>query len=719
MAKRATYSPRTIRNVALVGHRSSGKTSLAEAILDRTGAVRRAGSVTEGTSLLDFTEEERRRQASLRTGFAWVEAQESLLQLYDTPGMDALVYERSLAIAMSEVVVVVVDAGERMCANGEHLFRDALERGVPTVVFINKIDRPHDLGERLEQLQSVASQSASADGERRVVPVEAPIGKGGRCTGVVDLLTRELDMQEGCTPFEGVQRWMTRYAEQLTEAVALTDDDLLEHYLEYLELPEDRLRAGLVSAFRRGRIVPVLYGSAVERFGVRRLIELLAELAPAAADRHGPIAHEYDGTPVDLGVSEGTVADGPIEAGVEPGLGGDAVVQLVATQYDKDGEPFHVLRVWRGEVAPNQTWVNTDTGQKAKVRKLYKVRGPRRAKAHTRCAGALVATWDPLPGRPGDTFNANPASNQALLTVPAPEAPPSMMAYALWPRSDEDGQVLQQAVNQLLAFDGALQLNTDETTGQLLLRGFSDAHLDLAVDRLRERLGVDVRAELPPIPYREIPASMVHGVAGIHRKEDNHGLAVEFGACQVDIAPLSPADPGSFEDRHPDREELPVRFRPAIDEGVRKALERGPTAGYPVLGAAVTLTGGEYDILQSTEDHFRIAGEIATRSALEQAGTRLLEPWWQVDVYASGVDVGHVISEISSRRGRVVGMEVLGDETRVCAHMPYRELRTFGPRLQGATAGRGRFFGEFLNYEPAPDHLVSEAIADSPFKRAS
>jgi elongation factor G len=711
MAERATYSPNTIRNVALIGHRSSGKTSLAEAILEHTGAVRSAGTVTEGTALLDYGADERRRQATLQTGFAWVEEGESLIQILDTPGMDALVYERSLAIGVAEAVVVVVDAGEPLCANAEHLFRDAMERGVPTVVFMNKLDRPHDLGERLEQLQSVAAQ-CSTRGERRVIPVEAPVGEGGRCTGVVDLISGDLDLQDGAPVFDGVQRWMTRYAEQLTEAIALTDDELLEHYLEYLEVPKERLRAGLVAAFRSGAIVPVLYGSALERYGVRRLVELLAELAPSAAERRGPIAHEYDGTPVSLG-SDHTSAE------PEPGAGGDAVLQLVATQYDKDGEPFHVLRVWRGEAKPNQTWVNTETGESAKVRKLYKVRGPRRAKAHVRCAGALVATWDPLPGRPGACFNANPASSRALLSVPAPEPPPSMMAYALWPQTEQDGQVLQQAVNRLLAFDGALQLVTDETSGQLLLQGFSDAHLDLAVERLRARLGVDVRAELPSVPYREIPASVVHGVEGVHRKEDNHGLAVEFGACQVDVAPLSPAEPGSFEDRHPDREELPVRFRPAIDEGVRKALEQGPMAGYPVLGAAVTLTGGEYDILQSTEDHFRIAGELATRTALEQAGTRLLEPWWQVDIYASGADVGHVISEISSRRGRVVGMEVLGEETRVCAHMPYRELRTFGPRLQGATAGRGRFFGEFLHYEPAPDHLVSEAIADSPFKRAS
>ncbi|MCB9678564.1 MAG: 50S ribosome-binding GTPase [Alphaproteobacteria bacterium] len=689
MAARATYAPTQIRNVALIGHRSSGKTSLAEAILAIAGAVRAPGSVTAGTALLDFDDVERRKQQSLQTGFAWVEWGGGLLQILDTPGLNALAYERLLGISVAEVAIVVVDAGEDLGAAAELAFADSLQRGVPTMVFVNKLDRPHDLGAVLESLQSAA-------GDRRVVPVEAPVGEGGQCTGVVDLLTGAVDMKEGAEPFSGMQSWMTRFAEQLTESVALTDDALLEHYLEYLEVPPERLQAALAKAVGRGEIVPVLFGSATNGYGVHRLLDFVAAYAPTAASRKGPTAFEYDGTPVELG------PEGPL------------VAQLVATQLDADGQPYHVLRVWQGEAKPNQTWVNADTGESGRIRKLYKLRGPRRAAASNTCAGSLVATWDPLPGRPGACFNTGPK-----LLVPAPDVPPSMMAYALFPKSDRDARRLQEALNQLLSMDGSLELHTDETTGRLLLRGFSDAHLDLALERLHSRLGVDVHADLPPIPYREIPARVVNGVSGVHRKEDNHGLPVEFGACQVDVAPLSPDEGVGFEDAHPDPEELPRKFRPAIDEGVRRALEHGPTAGYPVLGAAVRLTGGEYDILQSTEDHFRIAGEIATRSALEQAGTHILEPWWQVDVYARGNEVGHVIAEISSRRGRIVGLEVLGAETRVCAHMPYRDLRTFGPRLQGATSGRGRFYGEFSHYEPAPDHILTEAIADSPFRHAS
>ncbi|MCA9570092.1 MAG: hypothetical protein KC656_19740, partial [Myxococcales bacterium] len=577
---------------------------------------------------------------------------------------------------------------ERLAADAHSALREATRAGKPTLVFLNKVDRPHDVSEVLEAVRSAS--------ERPVVPVEAVLAEGGRCAGVVDLLSRQVAClgEDGAWEEHDPQRWMTRPWEQLTEAVALTDDALLEDYLEYLELPDDEVREGLRRALAGGRIVPVLFGAAGAGFGVDRLLDFLVVNAPDALSGEGPMAHEYDGTPVRVGPSHGFVA------------------QLVATQLDQDGAAYQVLRVWSGQAPLNKAWVHGDTGCSAKVRKLYRLRGPRRAAAKTAGAGALVATWDLLPGRPGDTFTAG-----ERLVVAPPDRPPVMMAYALRPCSAADERRMREGLELLLAMDGGIELHTDQTTGDLLLGGASEAQLEWALARLA-RLGVNARGELPPIPYREVPAHAVRNIEGVHRLEDRDGLPVEYGACNVDVEPRQDERIG-FEDAFPDAEELPRKFRPAIDEGVRKALEHGPMAGYPVLGAHVRLTGGQYDILQSTEDHFRIAGELAARRALEEAGTRLLEPWWQVDVYAPSGDIGSVISEVAQRRGRVVGLEVLGEETRLCAQVPYRELRTFGPRLESVCAGRARFFGEASHYEQAPDHLVDEAIRSSPFRRAS
>lgn len=668
--------------VALVGHRSAGKTTLAEHLLAAGRAVRQPGSVEEGTTLLDHLAEERRRKLSLQLGFAWIEVGERLVQLVDVPGTPAARFERRLAINAADLVVVVVDGAERLAADAIGSLLEAQAAGVPTLVYVNKLDRAAEPEAVLARLAEVSS--------RPLVALEAVLP--GR-VGVVDLLdrtTRTLDGVEVLPP-EGLT---TRPWELLSEAVALTDDALLEDFLEYLELPRQQVEDGLQAAVCGGRLVPVLFGSALQGFGVERLLGLLAGCAPGAGRRSGPLAHEYDGTPVEVTPERPFVA------------------QLLATQLDGEGNPFQVFRVWAGRAPLNRPWTNGYSGAKQKVRKLYRLRGPRRAAAKDLGPGALVATWDVCPGRPGDTFTAG----EQLVLVP-PDPPPRMMAYALHPSDPALACRLQSAIERLLTMDGGLELHTDDTTGELLLGGAGEAHLDLALERLGW-LGMPVRGELPPIPYREVPANSVRDIEGIHRLEDGDGLPVEYGACNVELSPRAD-EVVDFEDAFPDADELPSRFRPAIDQGVRKALQRGPTAGYPVLGAQVRLVGGGYDILQSTEDHFRIAGELAARRALEEAGTRLLEPWWQVDVYAPSDDIGSVISEVAQRRGRVVGLEVLGGETRLCAQVPYRELRTFGPRLESVSAGRGRFFGEPSHYELAPDHLVDEAIRASPFRRAS
>lgn len=674
--------------VALVGHRGSGKTTLAEHLLAAGRAVRQPGSIEQGTTLLDHHPDERRRKLSLQLGFGWIEVGDRVLQLIDVPGSPAARFERRLAIEMSDLVVVVVDGSERLAADVAGSLQEAAAAGVPTIVFVNKLDRARG---SMDALVAEMVETSS----RPLVAVEAVLQRADGVIGVADLVSRELALLETVLELEEPGAAFVRPWEILTEAVALTDDALLEEYLEYLELPPDEVRQGLRTAVCGARLVPVVHGAALRSFGIDRLLDLLTDCSPDVDRRRRPLAHECDGTPVPVAADGGFVA------------------QLLATQLDGDGEPFQVFRVWSGEAPVNRPWVHGDTGRQRKVRRLYRMRGRRRAAAKkaTR-AGSLVATWDLLPGRPGDTFT----SGERLVIVP-PEAPPRMMAYALHPATERDRASLRGALEHLLAMDGGLELHTDDTTGELLLGGASEAHLDLAIARLGW-LGVQVSGALPPIPYREVPANSVRNVEGIHKLEDGDGLPVEYGACNVDVEPR-PDEAIDFEDAFPDADELPRRFRPAIDQGVRKALEHGPTAGYPVLGAHVRLTGGDYDILQSTEDHFRIAGEIAARRALKEAGTRLLEPWWQVDVYAPSDDIGAVISEVAQRRGRVVGLEVLGGETRVCVQVPYRELRTFGPSLESVSGGRGRFFGEASHYEVAPDHLVDEAIRSSPFRHAS
>lgn len=673
---RETTPALPVRTIALVGHRGAGKTTLAEAILAAGGAVRQPGRVEEGTALLDHDPEERRRRQTLFNGYGWIEWRDTLLQIIDTPGTQARASERLHAIQAADVVVVVADAGEELPVGGERALIEAERAGLPCFVFVNKVDRPHDLAMLLDGLEVA---------ERPAVCLEAPLSVEGRCAGIADLITGEVSLLDADLDVPSA-RFTGPFVEALHEAVAVTDDAMIATFLEHNALAPEQLEAGLRTALEQGQFNAVVFGSAIDGFGVAGLLDHVVQRTPDANERRGPLAFEMDGTPVRI---QGQ---------------GSFVAQLVSAHLDDAGQVWRVLRVFRGEAPLNQEWVNGDTGVRAKVRKVYRLRGARRAAARQRGPGALLATWDPIPGRPGDTFTCGES-----LMLSQMEPPGRMMTYAF----SEAGSV-GSGLQTLLELDGGLAVQRVAATRQLLLSGTDEDHLDLMLELMAERLGIHGTPSLPPVIYRECPMASASDVRGEHRVEDGDGLAVEYGACVVAVAPAE-VESIDFEDVCTDDEELPRRFRPAIGEGARDACEHGPLAGYPVSCVRIALLGGDYDILQSTPEHFRLAGRAAVERALASAGTRLQEPWWQVDVYVPSTTVGEAITEIAGRRGRVLGMDVLGTETRIVASMPYREMRTFGRGLQGASHGRGRFFGDFSHFEAAPDHLVPEAIASSPF----
>jgi elongation factor G len=281
------------------------------------------------------------------------------------------------------------------------------------------------------------------------------------------------------------------------------------------------------------------------------------------------------------------------------------------------------------------------------------------------------------------------------------------------PRESARGEPLLQAV---VRADAGLSLDVDPWTGALLLAGADESHLRLAREKLL-RLEGEIELQLPPVGYVESPVRPVRNVEGLHRKLDADGLVEEFGRCELALDPIGPDEVARFVDLvGASEDDLPVRFRPAIDDGARAALRHGPSAGYPVLGVELQLTGGDYDMLQSTEEHFRFAGQRAARAALERAGTRLLEPWWEIVVDTPQACLGDVISDLSAHRGRILGMEVEGSRTWLSAACPYRELRTFGTRLQGLSGGRASYRGHHTHHEPVPAPLVAEVVETSPFR---
>lgn len=688
---RREYPTADLRTIALVGHRSCGKTSLGEMLLQAGGVTRAMGRVGQGTALLDATPSERKRGMSLVPSFAWFGWADRLVNLVDTPGSDAVAHCRRLAAMGADTTVAVIDCAEGVQLGAEQALADAHALGTPRFAVITKIDRS-------DRCFEVEVALAALPG---VVPVPLTLlhREGDRVTGVVSLLDgllhprgREDEAAPPPVPVTGHEAELAAAWERLSEAVAVTDDRLLELYLELLELPKQEVLAGLARAVRAGRLCPVLHCSPEIVVGARPLLDALALLGASPADREIP-AWEADGGQVTVR------PDGPF------------VAQWLSTQLDEEREPYHVLRVWSGAPPKSGVWTNGASGEPARVRKLYQIRGPRRATASCVGPGAIVATWDPLVGVPGDCFTAGERWVLRSPEIPAPMVAgwigPATATGQKAPPKSAEARRFDEVLGRLCAMDPSIAIAPERVDGGCVVHADSELQLSWLVERAAEWFDVPLVRAPAPVPYRELPAAMVTDVPGVHRKDDNTGTPVEFGEVHVDLWGIDAQGPVPLEvavESALTGDEIPAKFHDAVLEGVYRGLERGPR-GYPVAGAVARVVGGEYDILESTADHFRIAGELAAKAALERAGTRLLEPWVEIVVWAAPDVSGHVLAEVASRRGRVLGMEVAGEYAALYAIVPYRELRSFAPALLSLTNGRGRYQPGEWHWELLPANL--------------
>jgi elongation factor G len=731
---RRLFGAADTRTIALVGHRGSGKTSLAEMLIQAGGVTRTVGRVKGGTALLDHTASERRRSMSLFPSFAWFEWGDAFFNVIDTPGSEVVAQDRRLAALAADTVVVVLDAFAGVELGAEQALADAAALGLPRFAVVTKLDRNLDLDPTLAGLSQI-------NGLQPVV-LQIPVrGDDGALAGVVSLLdglyhpagSDELAAPPPLPVPMSLQARVDAAFELLTETIAVADDALLLAYLDCVgtdgdgagvrtSLPRALVIEALQRAVRAGKLCPVLLAACHPLVGVRPLLDALAQLAPSSCDRAAFPAWQLDGTQVDIR------ADGAF------------VAQWVSTQIDEEGAPYYILRVWSGTPPRSGTWTNGTTGDVARIRKLYQIRGPRRAVAMMTGAGAILATWEPLPGTPGDAFTAG-----ERWVLRAPEVPAPMIAWWVGPRPRPqetcsaraaEHRRFEEAVARIVSMDPSLWVDPVAVDGGLVVHAACEGQLAWLVDRAAEWFQVELVQRPAPVPYRETPIVTATDVQGRHRVEDDTGLVKEFAEVRIDLV-SSGSDEVEIEN-YLSANDVPPKFHEAILEGVRKGLAQGPL-GYPVVGATVRLVGGDFDILESTEDHFRLAGELAVRRALDgappashpptplpapqrkpvsaapearptdawnTARTRLLEPWVEVVVWAGPSQSGEVFSELASRRSRIVGLEVAGEDAAIHASVPYRELRTFAPRLQAITGGRGRFVSGEWHWEPLPANIA-------------
>jgi elongation factor G len=673
-----------IRNVALVGHTGSGKTTLAEALLHATGAIGRAGRVEDGTTVCDYEPEELAHHASLATAIAPVFVDGYKLNILDTPGFADFLPEVELALSVADVAVVVVSAVEGVEVQTEAIWRLAANANVPRIVFINKLDRERAAYERtIEQLREVFGDS--------IAPLELPIGSEAGLCGVVDLLSDAATTYDGERPVRGPVPPELAEAEHkahddLVEGIVVADDLMTERYLGGDTPSSQELEGLLATSVGDERVFPVVCGSALTGVGLERLLALACEVP---ARRHV------------------VTRAGDLEVEVAADPGGEPLAQAVKTVLDPFVGRITLLKVLSGTLHPDATLVDTATRGEVHLHLLEAVRGKEFTPVKEVVAGDFVAVPKLADVRAGDTLA--PRGSPVVVAAPAPPAP--FYALAVRPRTAGDEDHLMEGLHKLQQEDRALSVRRDDETHQTLVAGMGEMHLQVVLERLRRKFGVAVDVEEVRVPYRET-VTCLGEAEGRHKKQTGgHG---QFAVVHLRVEPLARGEGFAFVDEVVGGA-IPRQFLPAVEKGVRRAMTHGGAFGLPVVDVKVTCDDGKAHSVDSSEASFELAAQLAFALAVEQAGPAPLEPVSRVEVTVPARQQGDVLGDLNARRGRVLANEPADAATqRIVALVPTSELSRYGVELRAATGGRGSFAATFDHYAELPGHLAAKLDKTSP-----
>ena len=664
-----------IRNVALVGHRGCGKTSLFEALLHQAGATNRLGSVADGTSLGDADPDEQARGMSISAALNSFDWQERRINLLDTPGDPSFVADTLSALRVCESAVFVVNGVMGVEVNTQRLWRRAQELDLARLVFVNMLDR-----ERADFFRALDSLKEAFG--RHVVATEIPIGTEHEVSGVIDLVDMcAYEYTDGaCSEIpipEELAGDAQRYREQLMDEVCEVSDTLMERYLEGDEISHGEIVTALKEGTDHGDIFPVTCGVATRELAVNRLLDAIVEDLPS------PVKH------------------GGLEVG-DVTLQADDGAPLYAYVFKTKADPYtgrvNLFRVFQGVMDADTTVMNTRTHAKERIGQLVGFAGKETEHVAAFGPGDIGAVAKLKETRAGDWL----AERDEPVQMPRVELPAPVMAFAVEPVGDEDK--VFTALRRLQEEDPTIDLHRDPQTGEEIMAGLSQMHVEVVVDRLRERFGCEVRLQPPRIPYQETIRRPARA-HGRHKKQT--GGRGQFGDCHIEIEPLEGAD-FEFVDQIKGGV-IPGGFIPAVEKGVREAMQAGPVAGAPVKGVRVRLVDGSYHAVDSSEMAFKLAGSIAMKEALADAAAVLLEPIMLVTLSVPEDSVGDVIGDLNGRRGRPQGMELTGAMTEVRAEVPMAEMLTYAPDLRSLTGGQGEYTMEFARYEEVPAQLAARA----------
>ena len=682
--------PGKVRNVTLVGHRGTGKTSLFEALLYDAGVVTRLGSVADGTTVSDWDDDEKKRQLSLSAGLAHVDRAGLTFNLIDTPGDSSFLADTIASLQVVETALMVVNSVLGVEVQTERLWSRAADRGLARVLFCNMLDR-----ERADFASAVAALQASFGPQ--VVATQLPVGKEHDLNGVVDLLSMKAHSYDGGKAKAGeipadLADEAAGARDKLIDAVASTDDALAEKYLMEEEIGADELGRAFAVAVAGGQLFPVACGSATRLVGVDQLFDLLA-LTPSPADAAVPAAQSGDGAEVEL------VCD-PAKP---------AAAFVFKTLADPFSGHVNVFRVFQGAVSSDSQLAVARGGHKERLGQLLKPMGKEMKAVDKVAAGDIGAIAKLKDVVTGDTLCAE----GHVVAFPAISFPAPLMSFAITAKSKGEEDKVLTALKRLAEEDPMLDIHRDAQTGEMIVGGMSQVHVEVTVDRMKRRFGTEVELKPPRVPYRET----VKGSAkaeGKHKKQT--GGRGQFADTWMEVSPKPRGEGFEFVDKIVGGA-IPRNFIPAVEKGIRAAMSDGFLAGYPVVDVQVRLYDGKYHPVDSSDMAFQIAGSIGFKAAVEKAQPVLLEPIMNVEITVPEENVGDIIGDLNSRRGRVLGTTPRGHSNVVGAEVPLAEMLSYAPDLTSMTGGRGDYTMEFLRYEEVPAHLTQKIVEQAKKER--
>ncbi len=687
------YSAAEIRNVVIAGHNDTGKTTLVSQLLFNAGATTRLGSIDDGTTVTDFDADETERKHSISTALAFAEWKDHKINFIDTPGYGIFMMEAKTGIRVADAAVVVVSGVTGVEVSTEKVWKFADEFDLPKMVVINKLDRDRASFQR-------SYDSLQKKFGKNVVPIQIPIGEEKDFVGVIDLVAMKAfkyatdasgKVEETAIPAE-FKDAADEWHEKLVEKVAEGDDSLMEKFFEEGSLGKADLIDGLKREILSKDIVPVVVASASHNIGGPSLLDAIIELLPGPDSTAKVDGTDPSGEPLTFDTTEHAFPS----------------ALVFKTMSDPYSGQVTLFRVLSGTFKSDSTYWNSSRDHEERIGKIQTVQGKQFNHVSELATGDIGAVAKLKDTHTGDTLCAK----EHQIVVKHIDYPESSISFAIEPKSKGDEDKLSNAIARIIEEDPTIRFGRQEQTHEFLISGQGQLHVEIVIGRLLRKYGVDVILHPPKVPYRETITRSADA-HGRHKKQSGgHG---QFADCKVKIEPLERGKEFEFVNETFGGS-IPRQFIPAVEKGIQEARVKGFLAGYPVVDFRVRLLDGQFHAVDSSELAFKIAASLAFQDGMEKARATILEPIMHVDLYAPTEYMGDLMGDLTSRRGKVEGMDSEGDMQIIRAMVPMAEMLTYGSTLRSITQGRGSFHMEFSHYEEVPRNLQSGIIDEA--KRA-